>query len=172
MSIGSSLLFKAPLWSTKIKFFEKCAKKRFMSEVIFMEGEKMASRYNITLPNGVKFTLYYSQEQDKADLISKQILEPWTGYCLRNWLSEHPDAPYSPEKKVKWLLDRCGTLLLRDVPEDSRDTLTSYKESMIRLREINASDCPPSVSSLLEGSEITQQSLCDTENQSLNTFLD
>lgn len=73
---------------------------------------------------------------------------------------------------MKWLLDRCGTLLLRDVPEDSQDTLTSYKESMIRLREINASDCPPSVSSLLEGSEITQQSLCDTENQSLNTFLD
>jgi len=70
MSIGSSLLFKALLRSTK-KFFEKCAKKRFMSEVIFMEGEKMASRYNITLPNGVKFTLYYSQEQDKADLISK-----------------------------------------------------------------------------------------------------
>ena len=42
-----------------------------MSEVISMEGEKMASRYNITLPNGVKFTLYYSQEQDKAELISK-----------------------------------------------------------------------------------------------------
>lgn len=42
-----------------------------MSEVISMEGEKMASRYNITLPNGVKFTLYYSQEQEKADLISK-----------------------------------------------------------------------------------------------------
>ncbi|MBR4539378.1 MAG: hypothetical protein IKO52_11105 [Clostridia bacterium] len=53
------------------KFPKKCAKKRFMSEVISMEGEKMASRYNITLPNGVKFTLYYSQEQDKAELISK-----------------------------------------------------------------------------------------------------
>ena len=53
------------------KFCEICAKKRFMSEVISMEGEKMASRYNITLPNGVKFTLYYSQEQDKAELISK-----------------------------------------------------------------------------------------------------
>lgn len=73
---------------------------------------------------------------------------------------------------MKWLLDRCGTLLLRDVPEASRDTLTSYKESMIRLREINASDCPPCVSSVLEGREITRESLCDTENQSLNAFLD
>lgn len=34
-------------------------------------GRKMATRYNITLPNGMKFTLYYSQEQDKAELISK-----------------------------------------------------------------------------------------------------
>ena len=73
---------------------------------------------------------------------------------------------------MKWLLDRCGTLLLRDVPGDSRDTLTSYKESMIRLREINASDCPPCVSSLLEGREITQENLSETENQCLNSFLD
>ena len=34
-------------------------------------GRKMATRYNITVPNGMKFTLYYSHEQDKAELISK-----------------------------------------------------------------------------------------------------
>ena len=64
-------VFRTSLLDTKKNFPKKCAKKRFMSEVISMEGEKMASRYNITLPNGVKFTLYYSQEQDKAELISK-----------------------------------------------------------------------------------------------------
>ena len=69
-TLAAATIFMTSLPDTK-KFSEKCAKKRFMSEVISMEGEKMASRYNITLPNGVKFTLYYSQEQEKADLISK-----------------------------------------------------------------------------------------------------
>ena len=42
----------------------------------------MATRYNITLPNGNRFTLLYNQEQEKVELINELILKPWTGYCL------------------------------------------------------------------------------------------
>ena len=51
---------------------------------------------------------------------------------------------------MKRLLDRCGTLLLRDVPPDERDTLTSYKEMVVGSREINVSDCPEAIAEMLE----------------------
>lgn len=78
------------------------------------------------------------------------ILKPWTGYCLKNWLSENHAQMFAPEHKVKRLLDRCGTLLLRDVPQDERDTLTSYKEMMIGSREISASGCPEAIADIIE----------------------
>ncbi len=51
---------------------------------------------------------------------------------------------------MKRLLDRCGTLLLRDVPPDERDTLTSYKEMVVGSREISVSDCPEAIAEMLE----------------------
>lgn len=78
------------------------------------------------------------------------ILKPWTKYCLKNWLSANDKQPYAPENKVKRLLDRCGTLLLRDVPKGNRATLTSYKEMMVGSREINISDCPEGIAQLFE----------------------
>lgn len=52
---------------------------------------------------------------------------------------------------MKRLLDRCGTLLLRDVPPDERDSLTSYKEMVVGSREISVSDCPEAIAEMLEG---------------------
>ena len=75
----------------------------------------------------MKFTLLYDQEQSKAELIERLILKPWQGYCLKNWLNENHAQIYAPEHKVKRLLDRCGTLLLRDAPPGHHDTLTSYE---------------------------------------------
>lgn len=98
----------------------------------------------------MKFTLIYNEEQSKAELIERLILKPWTGYCLKNWLSENHAQTYAPEHKVKRLLDRCGTLLLRDVPQAERDTLTSYKEMMIGSRELSASSCPEAIAAMIE----------------------
>lgn len=98
----------------------------------------------------MKFTLLYDQEQSKAELIELLILKPWQGYCLKNWLNENHAQIYAPEHKVKRLLDRCGTLLLRDVPPEHHDTLTSYKEMIIGSREINLSDCPEAITELAE----------------------
>lgn len=98
----------------------------------------------------MKFTLLYDQEQSKAELIERLILKPWQGYCLKNWLNENHAQIYAPEHKVKRLLDHCGTLLLRDVPPEYHDTLTSYKEMIIGSREINLSDCPEAITELAE----------------------
>ena len=92
----------------------------------------------------------YNEDQSKIELIEERILKYWSNYCIKNWLSENHDQPYSPEMKVKRLLDRCGTLLLRDVPPDERDTLTSYKEMVVGSREINVSDCPEAIAEMLE----------------------
>ena len=79
---------------------------------------------------------------------------PWRGYCLKNWLSDDHEQPYAPEHKVKRLLDRCGTLLLRDTPPDRRDTLTTYKDMMIGSREINISDCPEGIAHMFESGAV------------------
>ena len=102
----------------------------------------------------MKFTLLYNQEQSKAELIDRLILKPWAGYCLKNWLSENHQQMFAPEHKVKRLLDRCGTLLLRDVPPGERDTLTSYKEAAIGEREINLSAGPEAIADMAESGEI------------------
>jgi len=55
---------------------------------------------------------------------------------------------------VKRLLDRCGTLLLRDVPPEDRDTLTIYKVMVIGSREISLSDCPEAIAELAESGRL------------------
>lgn len=87
----------------------------------------------------------------------------WSKYCLRNWLSDNHEQPYSPETKVKRLLDRCGTLLLRDVPSDERDTLTSYKEMVVGSREINVSDCPEAIVEMLESGSVSLNRLTNDD---------
>ncbi len=57
-------------------------------------------------------------------------------------MNDSPESYKAPENRVKRLLDRCGTLLLRDVPRDERNTLSDYKEVMNDKREISLSDCP------------------------------
>lgn len=44
-----------------------CPKTGLSSEVMYREGVHMATRYGIVQPNGVKFTLLYDSEQDKAE---------------------------------------------------------------------------------------------------------
>ena len=68
---GSLFLFPFHSSGSKKFFFGKMREKDALAESKMDGGRKMATRYNITLPNGMKFTLYYSQEQEKADLISK-----------------------------------------------------------------------------------------------------
>lgn len=76
------------------------------------------------------------------------ILKPWNEYILKNWLSENHGQRFAPEYRVKGLLDRCGTLLLRDVPQEERDTLTSYKEMVVGRREISVSSCPAAIADM------------------------
>ena len=102
----------------------------------------------------MKFTLLYNSEQSKAELIEQLILKSWADYCLRNWLNDNQHDKNSPECRVKRLLDRCGTLLLRDVPSDKRLTLTSYKEMTMGSRELNLSDCPEAIAQMFESGEI------------------
>lgn len=102
----------------------------------------------------MRFTLFYNPEQSKAELIERLILKPWADYCLRNWLNDSRQGKNAPERRVKSLLDRCGTLLLRDVPPGERNTLTSYKEMAVGSRELNLSDCPEVVAQMFEGGEI------------------
>lgn len=102
----------------------------------------------------MKFTLLYNPEQSKAELIEQLILKPWADYCLRNWLNDNQHGKNSPECRVKRLLDRCGMLLLRDVPPDKRLTLTSYKEMAVGSRELNLSDCPEVIAQMFESGKI------------------
>ena len=102
----------------------------------------------------MKFTLLYNPEQSKAELIEQLILKHWADYCLRNWLNDNQHGKNSPECRVKRLLDRCGTLLLRDVPSDKRLTLTSYKEMAMGSRELNLSDCPEAIAQMFESGKI------------------
>ena len=68
-------------------------------------------------------------------------------------------------------MDRCGTLLLRDVPSDDRGTLSDFKEVFRRNREINMSDCPGCVLELLETGELNASALNRDERRELQEFL-
>ena len=68
-------------------------------------------------------------------------------------------------------MDRCGTLLLRDVPSDDRGTLSDFKEAFRRSREINMSDCPGCVLELLETGELNASALNRDERRELQEFL-
>lgn len=68
-------------------------------------------------------------------------------------------------------MDRCGTLLLRDVVAEDRDTLTIYKEEALKNREINMSDCPAIVLQLLETGKLDTASLNCDERRELQAFL-
>ena len=72
---------------------------------------------------------------------------------------------------MKRLLDRCGTLLLRDVPKGDQDTLTSYKEMMVGSREISVSDCPEGIADMCESGkpDIANESADDRLRYSLLT---
>lgn len=131
----------------------------------------MATRFNITLPNGVRFTLLYNEEQSKRSLLEDLILKPWAGYCHENWLSANHGQAFAPEHKVKRLLDRCGTLLLQDVSPDDRETLSDYKAANRRSREVNMSDCPGCVLELLETGELDTSALNRDERRELDEFL-
>lgn len=99
-------------------------------------------------------------------------MKPWQGYCLRNWLSFNNPQPNSPEEKVKRLLDRCGTLLLRDVPSEEKDTLSSYKERIVGSREINASDCPEAIAAMLESGYVDRNLLSADDRLKYSMLLD
>ena len=132
----------------------------------------MATRYNITLPNGNRFTLLYNQEQEKVELINELILKPWTGYCLKNWLNDGHGQTLSPEQKVKRLLDRCASLLLRDVPAKERDTLSDYKEGMVKVREIPFSECPEPIQAMMESGSLQSLSMSGDQQRQIREFLE
>lgn len=113
----------------------------------------------------MKLTLLYNEEQSKAELIEQRILKPWADYCLNNWLNDNSGNTLSPEIRVKRLLDRCGSLLLRDIPLDKRNTLTSYKEMVIGSREIGFSDCPAQLAAMAECGNVRLDMLPKEEKQ-------
>ena len=57
------------------------------------------------------------------------------------------------------------------MPSDDRDSLTSYKEAILRSREINLSDCPGCVAELLETGELDTSLLSKDHRRELAEFL-
>ena len=57
------------------------------------------------------------------------------------------------------------------MPSDDRDSLTSYKEAILRSREINLSDCPGCVAELLETGELDTSLLSKDQRRELAEFL-
>ena len=57
------------------------------------------------------------------------------------------------------------------MPQDEKNTLSAYKESILGDREINLSDCPACVMELLETGELDTAALNHDERQELRTFL-
>lgn len=82
-------------------------------------------------------------------MIRDLILPKWEEYCLKNWVSDNPDAIGSPEKKVKRFLDSCAYFILLD---DMEDVISERQNNRIDRYEIPLSSCPQDVINLVESS--------------------
>lgn len=91
----------------------------------------------ILMPNGKVFTYYRDKDQTWAEIIESHILPYWQDYCNANWISPNHEEVYSPERRVKSLLDRLGFLLTMR----SEDVESEYKAMTHKVREIPVTEC-------------------------------
>lgn len=69
---------------------------------------------------------------DKMANVEK-MLEYWTDYYNKNWVTDNHEAIDAPEKKVKWLLDGLANVLLYN---NSTDVVTPYKAKRNKEKEV------------------------------------
>ena len=77
---------------------------------------------------------------------ANEILAGWQDYCDRNWLNDNGEDLFSPELRVKRLLDSIGYFLLYG---NTEGVVSEYKEAVNRAREIPVSSCPSAVSNMM-----------------------
>lgn len=73
-------------------------------------------------------------------------MKTWQKYCDDNWLSYNCSDIWSPENKVKWMLDGCANAILRP---NMSGILTDYQKMKMRKYEIPMSSCGSEVEGLL-----------------------
>lgn len=55
---------------------------------------------NIVQPNG-RVKKIWTSDEEKQKQIVQELLDRWSDYCDRNWISDNADEMFSPERKVK-----------------------------------------------------------------------
>lgn len=91
----------------------------------------MASISNLFLPSGT-LKVFYNRDTDRNKLMA-DLIEMWMPYCEDNWLCDNHEAPDSPERKVKRLLDSAAYFILYGNVED---TITLYKAKRNKEHEV------------------------------------
>lgn len=83
-----------------------------------------------------------------------RLLEKWRDYIESNWLSPDDESLWSPENKIKWMLDGCANAILRP---DMNGIITDYQKMKTGRYEIPIS----SYSSETEDTVYSQRRLID-----------
>lgn len=99
--------------------------------------------HRVPLPNGDVKQVYYpnnSNPKKRTFMIQSEVLDDWEDYCNDNWLSfDSGGYGYSPEDKVKRMLDNSATYLLVKHREDLEysyleyDDLNGIRDNEIRI---------------------------------------
>ena len=153
---------KKPEWRWRHKylselyaFYNECA------AIYSKEGTCMNEHGCVLQPNGRKYWLYSGEAfYDSLEL----QLTTWQKYCDDNWLSYNCSDIWSPENKVKWMLDGCANAILRP---NMSGILTDYQKMKMRKYEIPMSSCGSEVESLL----YSQRPVIDNGEESDRTDL-
>lgn len=70
--------------------------------------------FDIYKPNGSKFRLFFTSEDDRTEVVDRLLLTYWREYCDEHWLWQKKYDPFKMnfEDKTKSFLERCATFLL------------------------------------------------------------
>lgn len=93
--------------------------------------------HKVPLPNGDVKQVYYpnnSNPKKRTFMIQREVLDDWEDYCNDNWITfDSGGYGYTPEDKVKKMLDNAATYLLVKHREDLEYNYLEYDD----LNEIN-----------------------------------
>ena len=104
----------------------------------------------IITPLGGTLSVHGLTQEDVADRVRDVVVPYWESYCSSHWLSSNHEDLLCPERRVKFFLDRCGTLLVFGLPGIE----TRYKEMAHKVREIPMSDCPATIRNCMYSGKI------------------
>ena len=93
----------------------------------------MAHGCKIMLPNGTSKMVFFSEGQDRTEVLENVILSNWEDYCIGNWANAGRNDFNSPEKRIKWMLDGCANFLLY---AQGGDELSAHKEKVAANKEL------------------------------------